>query len=988
MVPIPPYEVVHLSSEESDEELADGGIEEVPLAYEQADSGPGTSFTPPRNKSNIVGRYISSSSAKKRKIKEMDCMFCVKYLEGSGFVDHLKKEILCRNLYLRSFKLKSYDNLLLKLFSCEFCFERRQMDFKKHLSRNNRCLEGYRRKFMENNLEILCKKVRALRRTAMPSRSAAARALVYKKERREAQLNKSTASSLNDYITSIMLSNYKLCIICHSNFGEYSAREVKKHDDLFEKLKLDDSSEKYLRRFEKFFVCNQCENDSEDRNEESFEQSLKLSEASTENHIKFFPDEELGTLASQSVTEPMISLMVPTNLDSLGSVEQLHKVKGRNDVLRKIYESGNVTRSTISAIYENEVSKYKKMKEAEDKYVAVVKDFVTKELSDVEKLNNSSRITCSDGWFAQQKNEMNFRRDQFGSFHITVKIDLPPGSFDVMATNLIQEGFVVSIDKQGSSNGEFKLLYSVHDHKSDEDCPEDCGNKTKLEDFLKNGHFDISSLGNKHIGTYVSSVHQKLISFAKNIVEAPASELFSENYHLPLIFDSSGKASIVGCIWPAALDKVNLDFAMNTGRLTKKNELKECVERSISTSSDPRLLRSSFHLSEVEANEVSILVKEHQFHICDFNDCSTCTDCDLPSVDTILKECCSDVNLLASKKFKVIMKNKLNSMTLQEKKSTSTFDWLEKVWETVTGEINDNCDVLSISFDEEQDDLIFEIDDRLALLLKEYSQSPLTGAYHYAISCSSVHDEVQVVLKRLRIVDCFTQPFNPLLIKACNSPIFVQVVSNNKMFENLISPDKANTIPEQANPKLAFSHRLVSLAEAVSLMDKTKRRFKSSSIIEFVNAAPNRRVILKKAQEHSEDNFFLEGCDDEYQLVENNISRHFRRMNGKGLLLAETVSWYDYVGKEKSKELYKIYADSNVPNSEVKCVCSEGTLPNFIWCKNGDVLRKRLKQKTIVYPKPKSSYDKMYSRCLLFFPISTGSYKRHEARRGFAGTFS
>ena len=123
---------------------------------------------------------------------------------------------------------------------------------------------------------------------------------------------------------------------------------------------------------------------------------------------------------------------------------------------------------------------------------------------------------------------------------------------------------------------------------------------------------------------------------------------------------------------------------------------------------------------------------------------------------------------------------------------------------------------------------------------------------------------------------------NILFLKCFNSTISVELVDNTTKFENYISREKVE-IPQEADPLLIFSHNTVSLAEAVSQMDRRKKRSKSNSITEFVNAISNRRVTLKRAVEHSEDNYVKEGSDEQYQIVPNNISRHFNRINGENL---------------------------------------------------------------------------------------------------------
>ena len=741
-------------------------------------------FSPSRNGPNVVGRYLSSSSAKRRTIKEADCKYCDKFVEAASFIQHLRKEKLCRTIYLRNHKLKSFDSLLLKLFSCEFCYVKKRIVLKKHLEENNRCLDGYRNKLKENDLDKLCKKVKALKRATLPTRSVAARALVYKKEKAEVLMNKSGAMSLNDHKDSVMLSNFKLCVVCKSNFGNYSAREIRRSEELFEKLELGSFNKQCFRRFEKFFLCTRCEREMEDPIDKvTFDDQLKLGEMSCGDQIKFFPFEVSGTLAPQLVTEPRISLMFPTNMNALDTVHQLNKVKSRGDQVGKMYETDYKSRETIYALYENEVSKYKKEKESEEMFVAAVKDPVTKKLGSVEKLSTCRKIPFSEDWCVNQKRDIKYMIDQLGSYSVVFKVCLPQVCPEVIATCLIQKEYTVSVDRQGSANGEVKLSYKVHlDHKSDEDCSEDCVNKVDLDDFLANDNFDLSSLGNLHVGTYVSSVNQKLNSIAKNIIQAPASDLFSEHFHLLLIFSTSGEASIVGTIWPKVLEEVNEKFAINKGVPTMIQELQEFVERSLSTTTDARLLRSRFHLSEAEATEVSSLAQEHQFHICDSKECSPCSSADLPSLETIIKTNCSDSNWTAAVNFKVKMEKELNLLSLLEKRTLSTHDWLDKCFETVTGNISDDLDILTITFDEDLTQIVFKIDERLSSYLDEYSELPLTGVYHYALSCSSGKEKVSVVYKRMKILECYIQPFSPFFMKAFNSSSVFHVVNNSRLF--------------------------------------------------------------------------------------------------------------------------------------------------------------------------------------------------------------
>ena len=929
--------------------------------------------TPTRNNVNPFARYLTSSSAKRKQKKPEDCKFCNENIADGDIHKHLSKEKNCRSLYMQVFKVRTLDNLLIKLFACEMCYERKRIDFRKHLRKNPICFKKYQEKLGEAEIDNIQKKIQALKRRTFPSRTKEVRALDYlekEKEREDEKKSKTTISSLNEYRERILLANWRLCVMCKQDFREYGARQINEDEDLFERLKLSSPDKKALRRFEKFFICNKCDKDTTEGNEANVSTSSCLGEIASGDSIKFFPTKEENHVETLTVTERTVTIMFPTSLDAINQVENSQNARSRSDEARKVYETGNIERSTIAAMYENQSKKYRQAEENDVMYSATIKDFNSKTLSNAEKISSSNRIAGSDEWFDKEINHMKHRHDQFGSLNITVKLELPPTSLEVIATCLLQLGIPITIDKKGLPSGEFNSVYYVHlDHMSDVDCSEGCRSKIDVKDFIESHDFDCKDINNKFVGTYVSSIHQKFISFARCIVEAPSSGLYSQNYHLMLVFDKNGVASIIGCLWPEALDDINMDIAEHGGDITKKRELIDFVEKNISSTSDERLLRSSFNLSEEEAKVLSELALECQLHVCDKGEeCLSCSSVELPSLETTVKESCSKTNLEASKAFLTIMMEELKSLTIQEKRTLSTLKWLEKVWRNVTGQICNRFETLTITFDEEVA-FAFEIDEHLTLYLDKFSESPLTAAYQYALSCCSNFERIQVVLQRLWIMDCYIQPFNPLFLKS-NSTCNVQVINSTKMFEKLLVREKRYEKDEQLDPNLHFSHRLLSLAEVVSLSDSNINKTKGSTKVEYLNAKPNRSVTLKKVSEQSEENFTLLGSNSQFKLTGSNISRHFNRKNCD-LLLAETTCWYDWLGTEKSKEVSQTYAELEVPLSDEDLISTEGKLPEYILCTNGDVMKKRSKRKIIVVPKPKSKYEEMYSKCLMFLPIKS-----------------
>ena len=94
-------------------------------------------------------------------------------------------------------------------------------------------------------------------------------------------------------------------------------------------------------------------------------------------------------------------------------------------------------------------------------------------------------------------------------------------------------------------------------------------------------------------------------------------------------------------------------------------------------------------------------------------------------------------------------------------------------------------------------------------------------------------------------------------------------------------------------------------------------------------------MCFKKIKKESINNFEWNNSADKFTMMENIISRHFSRLNNKRLVLAETVSWYQFTGEEKSKEVYGIFKDTidKIPASDVECI-------SRLVCQNGDVLKR------------------------------------------------
>lgn len=133
-----------LSQSESDNE------ENVEHIDQEADGS--QSHSPARATNSQIHRYLSSSSAKRRRIKETICYFCRGEYDCFTFEAHLLSSIDCQTLYMRSMHLRSVDAVLVSLFSCLFC-QTTVKQLSHHLKRNADCREQFQQRFKVGSLK-------------------------------------------------------------------------------------------------------------------------------------------------------------------------------------------------------------------------------------------------------------------------------------------------------------------------------------------------------------------------------------------------------------------------------------------------------------------------------------------------------------------------------------------------------------------------------------------------------------------------------------------------------------------------------------------------------------------------------------------------------------------------------------------------------------------------------------------------------------------
>ena len=95
-----------------------------------------------RRSSSVLHRYISSSSAKKRQVKDSNCKFCRSDVSRDSMANHLDNSEVCSTLYQRLHHVKSNIAALVCMYRCLYC-DKNFQQFSNHLQTEPDCLRQY-----------------------------------------------------------------------------------------------------------------------------------------------------------------------------------------------------------------------------------------------------------------------------------------------------------------------------------------------------------------------------------------------------------------------------------------------------------------------------------------------------------------------------------------------------------------------------------------------------------------------------------------------------------------------------------------------------------------------------------------------------------------------------------------------------------------------------------------------------------------------------
>ena len=419
----------------------------------------------PVQRSPIIAKYISSSSARRRIVKPTNCKFCNQEHDRASLGLHLEQNERCKILYSRQLHVKSVDAILCLTFECLFCEDRAPRLFY-HLERKEDCKQKYLRRFDASNSREAVDKVLKMKRTGFKSRRSLSRAIENesaKKKRLDQMTNDPPEVSLNSHLTRNLFSNFKTCIGCLCNVT--SAEEVTNDSDCVKSGSYSIENKSYLSRMGKFWLCNSCS--SEIPYSEPRPQIVMRSQLIDEKSV-FLPviQEDMGNLDLDFQTEDSkkIFIIMPCSTESLKVINADSNMRSLNgaQIQRVLYSTEAFDDNSAALLYEHQLLKYKRAVENTEHFTGKVADIQNQTLSAVQACSQEKRIVGSDSWRRGKIQELNWKRAQLGKLCLKVSVMFPFDDSQSLATHLIQRGHHVSVTLQGCETGEMNRTYFVH----------------------------------------------------------------------------------------------------------------------------------------------------------------------------------------------------------------------------------------------------------------------------------------------------------------------------------------------------------------------------------------------------------------------------------------------------------------------------------------------------------------------------------------------
>ena len=837
---------------------------------------------------------------------------------------HLSTSEECFSLYIRQLHVTEMDAVLVKLYRCIACSSTGNFQLTRHFNTNPACFRYYKRKFDVLDINQLKKKLTNLTRTAHRSRTQVRRRIEMQQVGQRSREAKTVVDSLNDFHKQTSLGLHLLCVICEQHYLRGAVQEVSITDPIYEELNLD--QKKYLKRLGKYWLCTACKG-SLKKPETKMGQSM-LKSRDFDGTIVLHP---VDTIVNEDINITCdTTILIPRKCPP--------KMLQYNSFSPNIYSLQSPNNKLISTLYQIRLNKFNQRKIYSDLYDGEVQNNTNsgKTLHSINKIIDDSCIRGSDSWKNSRRASIHSQFSQFGTCCIGFNFDIAMINREIVASSLICEGKVVTIDYIGNTSNEFETIYKLHNHTNEIECSDSC--------VLSEITLPLTTLDAKLIPVFISDVHNKQIAFHKNFVKNVNYEMHAEDYNIGIEFYNNGEARITGILWTKMCSEFNHNLANKsfTGESFDEETFLHYIEATIFTSSKCEELRKVLNAPDEEILKLHELIKKFQI---EYDLAAEYVP--LPSWETmyrLLPEENAKQNIISSKKLLLKLKSNLLLLSRVEKERMTIKEWLQIVSKkSKLTMITDDCLEIQLETLIEQ----FTIDKRLEALITKYGC--FTALYQYSLACSK--EEYSIVLQRKHILDCFTLPFNITMLKAFKSR--VEVVPLNSELQFWDFQDKySNLYPSLENSDLKTlleDHSIVSLPELFALSDQKKVIDIYSSPTCFISTFESNKPKFRKIATRTEDCFECPGKGFFVQLS-SNVLRHKQRLNGDTILLVESCLHYDVLSSTESIEKFNIFKDKidKIPLANEVGVYGV-PFPEYILCSNKQVmkLREAFKNKTL-----------------------------------------
>ena len=959
-----------VSETNTEEENSSSDDDNIPLVNVQVTAVPGANLPDP-------------PVPKRPRLKSSHCKYCPVESSRAALEEHLIQSDDCKSRYFEDLKVSKIETVLCLLFDCMFCDEGVNK-LASHLKSNQECLDRYCRRFNTSSISGVTKKIISLRREGHNSRRPNARKAENDKINDGKKKSVTVVQAINAHKIETSWSNYRKCVMCGSNFTESTSREINSNNDEDKQFCLRSRPE--LKRFKKYFVCSDCETNGEAVEDECVSNLVDLRMHRRGLTLSYQPswnqDDDDQTTDNLEVNaeeneNPLenvenVTVLFPVSVLCVRDDFKTRKTSKLN-VEKKILKCDTFSESLLSECYTTQYSKYETALNYSKRFTGTIENFQDKVIGNLTQIADDSRIRGSTKWRERKETNMNERIDQTGNSFFHLKITIEKLDEESKATALVISGKTVTCSYVGSDEMSLERQYFVHpDHNCESPCLDNCTIVPLDQYLLEAADDDLKS--HKWASVFNSSCHQKLSSLIRNLLSCVNFQLYSEEMVFSLNFDKAGHAIIQGAFWTKFSETYNKELSVSsfTGikDQTIRREFLQHVDSSLTCTANKEELTEKFNLSAEDAVKVSSLAE--RFQTCAVDDSNLY---EMPSLETMFKEVPSPEsmhNIYEARELVKLLRTNLASKDEEDISETSTSDWLQDLSNFhVVLDFNQERSVVDVTWDERV--FSFDMEPRLSKLIVQYKDDPFFGIYHYSVTCVGYEYENSIVLQRLTLSDVYRRSYNPHLLLAIESEASVTPASgfkdwgrlNLRSSSSLPSADNEGDIGKHGFVIITFIkicqitgtgllfHEELSIQEVTSLMKGKGVKDFSSRPVEFVNTNKDARISFKKVPVATGETFTAVGDNGHFEMQQNSVQRHKLRLNGASLTLAETSSWFSFVGLKESSELHSIYSGAldKIPLSEILSPITGEPYPTLIICSNGQVLRIRKKRKILSYPR-------------------------------------